>query len=75
VLFALFAAVVVAIAEAGLYLIWQHSKSKRLQPKKKLARYKKVDSESSGPPTNLVDSAEVIKGSPDETFSTLRQRH
>jgi len=71
VLFALFAAIVVAIAEAGLYMIWQYSTSKRLQPKKKLARHKKIDS---GSPTSLVDSVKAIKGSSDETFSTLRQR-
>ena len=49
-------------------MIWQYSKSK---PKKKSARRKKVDSD---PPTSLMDSAKVIKGSPDETISTLRQR-
>jgi hypothetical protein len=71
VLFALFAAISVAVAEAGLYLIWQYSKSKRMKPKEKSFRHKKVDSGSSGP---SVDSTKAIKGSPDETFSTLRQR-
>ena len=74
VLFALFAAIVVAVAEAGLYIIWQYSKSKRMQPKRKSSRHKKVDSGSSSPPKDLVDSAKAIKGSPDELFSTLRQR-
>ncbi|KAF8817506.1 hypothetical protein BYT27DRAFT_7153157 [Phlegmacium glaucopus] len=71
VLFALFAAIVVAISEAGLYMIWQYSKSKRSQPKKKSARHKKVDS---GTNRSLVDSAKAIKDPPDEAFSTLRQR-
>ena len=74
VLFALFASIVVAVAEAGLYIIWQYSKSKRMQPKKKSSRHKKVESGSSSPPKGSVDSAKAIKGSPDETFSTLRQR-
>ena len=74
VLFALFAAILVAVAEAGLYLIWQYSKTKRMEPKKRSSRHKKVDSGSSSPPKGSVDSAKAIKASPDETLSTLRQR-
>lgn len=74
VLFALFSAILVAISEAGLYMIWQYSKSKRLQPKKKSVRHKKVDSGSNNPPSSLVDSAKAIRDSSDETFSALRKR-
>lgn len=75
VLFALFAAILVAVAEAGLYMIWQYSKSKRMKPKKTSFQHKKVDdSGSSSPPKGSVDSAKTLKGSPDETLSTLRKR-
>ena len=74
VLFALFAAILVAVAEAGLYIIWQYSKSERMQTKRKSSRHRKVDSGPSSPPGDSMDSVKAIKGSPDVTLSTLRQR-
>ncbi|KAF8159621.1 hypothetical protein B0H34DRAFT_411350 [Crassisporium funariophilum] len=76
VLFALFAAILVAIAEAGLYLIYQSrkSKSKSSRMKKRSARHKKVDSGDEVPPAEELDSPKAIKDASDETSTTLRHR-
>ncbi|KDR80570.1 hypothetical protein GALMADRAFT_222168 [Galerina marginata CBS 339.88] len=61
VLFALFAAIVVAVSEAGLYLIVQSRRSKTNVPRKtRSARHKKVDpvsEASSDDPKAITDSA------------------
>lgn len=69
-LFALFAAIVVAVAEAGLYLIWQSRQSKPnvSRTKRRSAEHKKVDPL---PETN-VDPVVPIGAS--EEISSLRQR-
>jgi hypothetical protein len=71
VLFALFAAVIVAISEAGLFIIWQWQKSKvaTLGSKKKYtARHKKVD-----PPTETPEVHEGLTDVVNET-NNVRQR-
>ncbi|KAF9480523.1 hypothetical protein BDN70DRAFT_805200 [Pholiota conissans] len=76
-LFALFAAFVVAIAEAGLYMIWasRQSTTSKSRPKTRSARHKKVDSASTADHDSKVDS-EVITDSATENpaTATLRQR-
>ncbi len=70
-LFALFAAVVVGISEAGLFIIWQWQKSKVATPrskKKYFARHKKVD-----PPTETPERHEGLKEVVNET-NNIRQR-
>jgi hypothetical protein len=71
VLFALFAAIVVAVAEAGLYLIWQsrQSKSDVSRTKRRSAKHKKVDPL---PDTNLHPVVAIT--GPSEEMTTLRQR-
>ncbi|KAF8967696.1 hypothetical protein BDZ97DRAFT_1903269 [Flammula alnicola] len=77
VLFALFAAILVAGSEAGLYMIWlsRRSTSKTIRTKMRSARHKKVDPV---PETNSDsdDTPKVIAGSTDDetAMATLRHR-
>ncbi|KAF8909341.1 hypothetical protein CPB84DRAFT_1765887 [Gymnopilus junonius] len=73
VLFALFAAIVVAVSEAGLYMIWQSrsSTSEPLRKKRLPALHKKVDP-ATETDTNSVDDTKPVT-SASET-GTLRQR-
>ncbi|KAJ3517745.1 hypothetical protein NLJ89_g322 [Agrocybe chaxingu] len=73
VLFAFFSAIIVAVAEAGLYLIWQSRKAKSSahKVKRRSALHKKIDP---APKTHGEDnSPAAITNTPDES-TTLRHR-
>ncbi|KIM44533.1 hypothetical protein M413DRAFT_17583 [Hebeloma cylindrosporum] len=74
VLFALFAAIVVAIAEAGLFLIWQSRQSKPnvSRTKRRSAKHKKVDPLPEPNPDPVIEQNSVTGSS--EEMATLRQR-
>ncbi|KAG6824920.1 hypothetical protein H0H93_001360 [Arthromyces matolae] len=80
VLLALFAAIVVAIAEAALYLIWQsrleRSKSKRTKPRHQIRRRpKKDDHPTGGPEPSSNNQHRTISTSVEEvTDAGLRRR-
>ncbi|KAH9479489.1 hypothetical protein JR316_0008083 [Psilocybe cubensis] len=72
VLFALFAAIVVALAEAVLYIIWQSRQSKSPKARRRLARHKKVDQP---PESNSTEHSQRTSESESvHEKSTLRQR-
>jgi len=75
VLFALFAAIIVAVAEAGLYLIWQSRQSKPnvSRTKRRSAKHKKVDPSTETDSDTVAVEPKAITDPKEET-ATLRRR-
>jgi len=73
-LFAFFAAIIVAVAEAGLYLIWQSRQSKPIVSRTKIrsAKHKKVDLSTETDSDTAVEPKAIPH--PGEEMATLRHR-
>ncbi|KAG6891266.1 hypothetical protein C0995_008518 [Termitomyces sp. Mi166 len=78
VLLALFAAIVVAVAEAVLYLVWQsrlsQSRSKRTKPRHKITHQLKRDDDFIGPEASSKEELATITTSVEVTDAGLRRR-